>query len=1350
MARASISLRESITADWAPSDLKNVRASFIGRADDDDVNNLYHDMLQEQRMPDAVATKLVETETVERKRAMVLMHKKMMSSDSANLYDWSQVDEMRLKLMVDAILDRQCPDLELVDAFTQRVCQGTKTWMATFMGTGGKGAVNGAGKASITAAGKGGLGIIVATMQCRHFSSPLNDRDAAVLFAMLECLQNIMQTKRGLRAVLKERGVMDAIAMCIDHRWTAMTELAIELCTYLAWVSQTGHALVLAAILGIAKRQREVPYGRIVETMDTNHLSLQSMALALINKLLTSERLDRDARSSLRYDIEGTSLVTIMQARLKEHQTIIAELDSGRKATQSAWQGQTSVRKTIMTKELVVALQTAGVDAFGSSAREAKSSTATNGSKRERTKNSNLVRYAADGHSVIDPHSGMMAGMCIAAKNKDATSLTVMGLVGRPSTKKRWFVLDGITLKWFYEDMATRASSEASVTAEEMLSVVAVLGQAGGSTSSSSGQFGIEIVAQSRRLQMWCDNEAEQIDWLVALRAARDSSVDSKYLDRLQVAQLSDEAKRECIDNFQKQCEFYNAISQQDRTELVKQALNGIDQTNAGSMSELVIKHAHISGRSRELLTLMRHLVLYPAEDEKCWPLLLRQAELVRESKVDEDVPTVAPERSKQEVQRIEEEIEERVKAAIDRERARAKSEEESGEDASSKTDGMMELEERILELEQENEGLKDALGRRRTSQAAEDVRESISDDIGFDFKGGDEFIASDTRKEAGGIVFNVSNPLSQHETLASNDSTAESEEQPEYEGGEEDYDDDDEELHPLFEKLLDAIDAANLERDEAHNMIDMATSEEGHINTKVVKELIEKLTGEKVEDEEVETLDVAEQLKEAEERIAAMEHEAERTKEQLQGAEKRAFTVKHEMEILTEQLKQARERAASAEKNAAEAAQARRGVDEKCRSLTEVVKKLTEQKASSNTRGDLKAKKAKSTVRFADAEFLCEEPVGPYEPSKPDEPAPRPRSGSAIKGSADDDRVTELEARCWALEKELERHRGGEESQPDNSDDSATVVKRRDTPLPPQATTGDIVAADKEEEEEADDAPGQSGPPPLKDDPKFAKFFKMLKMHLPKGAVAQKMTSMGLDPAILDMDPEQPLPSTSGPTTPGVETGQSQEGQDITIEVGEVFSKDVIENMDRKPNGKTKPFYWTKVGYEAVKGSIWEGLRHSPKVDFEVLESIVAAQDAPVAASDPDSAEGQPRQRQRRGTNVGGIIGLNRRGSVFKSEKVSLVTAQRSQNVGIVLGQFSKFSHEKLREFIVDIEGPLSKAEGTEKIMKVNFSSVNLVASLLYQSYNLPSMPLNDAGAADGRGDRFNEGLQRGRELSC
>ena len=63
-------------------------------------------------------------------------------------------------------------------------------------------------------------------------------------------------------------------------------------------------------------------------------------------------------------------------------------------------------------------------------------------------------------------------------------------------------------------------------------------------------------------------------------------------------------------------------------------------------------------------------------------------------------------------------------------------------------------------------------------------------------------------------------------------------------------------------------------------------------------------------------------------------------------------------------------------------------------------------------------------------------------------------------------------------------------------------------------------VASQLNKEEEVDDGP------PLKDDPKYSKYFKMLKMGLPKGSVQNAMERDGEDPSIMDLDPEKSVAS--------------------------------------------------------------------------------------------------------------------------------------------------------------------------------------------------------------------------------
>ena len=50
----------------------------------------------------------------------------------------------------------------------------------------------------------------------------------------------------------------------------------------------------------------------------------------------------------------------------------------------------------------------------------------------------------------------------------------------------------------------------------------------------------------------------------------------------------------------------------------------------------------------------------------------------------------------------------------------------------------------------------------------------------------------------------------------------------------------------------------------------------------------------------------------------------------------------------------------------------------------------------------------------------------------------------------------------------------------------------------------------------------------PLKDDPAYAKYFKMLKLGLPLGAVKNAMERDGIDPTVMDGDHNAPISSTS------------------------------------------------------------------------------------------------------------------------------------------------------------------------------------------------------------------------------
>lgn len=66
----------------------------------------------------------------------------------------------------------------------------------------------------------------------------------------------------------------------------------------------------------------------------------------------------------------------------------------------------------------------------------------------------------------------------------------------------------------------------------------------------------------------------------------------------------------------------------------------------------------------------------------------------------------------------------------------------------------------------------------------------------------------------------------------------------------------------------------------------------------------------------------------------------------------------------------------------------------------------------------------------------------------------------------------------------------------------------------------------EKEDKTKAEEEEDTDTGPPLKDDPTYGKYFKMLKVGLPVGAVKNALARDGLDQGIIDLDPEKSLAS--------------------------------------------------------------------------------------------------------------------------------------------------------------------------------------------------------------------------------
>ena len=183
----------------------------------------------------------------------------------------------------------------------------------------------------------------------------------------------------------------------------------------------------------------------------------------------------------------------------------------------------------------------------------------------------------------------------------------------------------------------------------------------------------------------------------------------------------------------------------------------------------------------------------------------------------------------------------------------------------------------------------------------------------------------------------------------------------------------------------------------------------------------------------------------------------------------------------------------------------------------------------------------------------------------------------------------------------------------------------------------------DDEKEEEADTGPA------LKDDPVYAKYFKMLKVGLPIGAVKNACTRDNVDPSIMDYDPERPLKSQQGKST----------------------SAASAKKKEKKPKVRRKKLYWTPIDEKKIeKDSLWSIVRGSInmsqlKYDASEFENLFTDKLEKKKVKSPAAAGGA-------GATGGG----------GPKKSVQVIDGKRGMNGGIILSRI-KMEYSEIAKLV-------------------------------------------------------------------
>ena len=221
----------------------------------------------------------------------------------------------------------------------------------------------------------------------------------------------------------------------------------------------------------------------------------------------------------------------------------------------------------------------------------------------------------------------------------------------------------------------------------------------------------------------------------------------------------------------------------------------------------------------------------------------------------------------------------------------------------------------------------------------------------------------------------------------------------------------------------------------------------------------------------------------------------------------------------------------------------------------------------------------------------------------------------------------------------------------------------------------------------------------PIKDDPSFEKYFKMLKMGLPQGAVRNAMERDGVDSSILDLDPNQSLSAQQGKEEDGVplkddpewskyfkmmkmglplgaiQNAAERDGKDPTI-LELDHSKSIASQRKKSSSARStakkkkkvrrKKIYWNPLDSKQIKAdSIWSRVKGT--VQMSQL-SYDAKEFADLFTESTDPADRKASKKKKN--------------PAVAKKSVQVIDGKRSMNGGIILARL-KLDYKKIASMV-------------------------------------------------------------------
>jgi len=509
--------------------------------DDNTVARMFVELMDALALPGAAANKMIQTLPTDKKWEMIKQNAAQLKDDVAKTATkWGPEDHAALS----AIECAGVPSVDDIQTLRNKLRQSNKGKIRAFIKD-------------------KGVAVLTHTLYRRLRSRPRTDLDGAVCTEILECFKALMNNKKGMEAVLKQPGTIEAIAFCIDFRWLGLSNLILEILMVTCFYSREGCQQVNDAVVRLSRRRLETPYFLLMDAFKmrvTGGVASKTSILRFINVLIQCTP-ELEARTMVRNQFLSLEFVRLAHKELayEQHKVdkAMAASEGGAAEEKSAvhptlLRGRSSVDENDDTSAIAKSMVEMTYPGAMSTGLHARDDTESNYAQDPDFPNMGLVP--------IDPAKGIMAGVCVALKDRGKNTQALIGAVSK-ATKHRWYQIDNENFSWWARDKRDKA-------VDGQIPLTEIIGVRPESTNEKIYEetpFAFDVVTNDRAYNLGVQTEEDRIRWTTALTVAYNDALLSQANYKIDtVLHLMTDEVQDYLASFKKELEVFERLAAMD------------------------------------------------------------------------------------------------------------------------------------------------------------------------------------------------------------------------------------------------------------------------------------------------------------------------------------------------------------------------------------------------------------------------------------------------------------------------------------------------------------------------------------------------------------------------------------------------------------------------------------------------------------------------------------------------------------------------------------------------------------------------------------------------------------------